>query len=76
MTDRPNLDQEDLEYIERVVTNLKVGQLKRHIFLCSDQTKPKCCAREEGLASWDFLKSRLRELGLDTSGHVFRTKAN
>jgi len=70
------INPEDREYIERVVDNLKIGELQRHIFLCSDQTKPKCCAVEDGLASWDFLKSRLRELKLDTSGHVFRTKAN
>jgi (2Fe-2S) ferredoxin len=70
------LEPEDREYIERIVDNLKIGRLQRHIFLCSDQTKPKCCAVEEGLAAWDFLKKRLRELGLDTSGHVFRTKAN
>ena len=70
------MDAEDREYIERVVANLKVGELHRHIFLCSDQTKPKCCAKEAGLEAWDFLKSRLRELGLDSSGHVFHTKAN
>ena len=70
------MDAEDREYIERVVANLKVGKLHRHIFLCSDQTKPKCCAKEAGLEAWDFLKARLRELGLDSSGHVFRTKAN
>ncbi len=76
MTQLTALEPEDREYIERIVDNLKIGRLQRHIFLCSDQTKPKCCAVEEGLAAWDFLKKRLRELGLDTSGHVFRTKAN
>src|SRR5262245_56809066 len=33
------------------------GGLRRHIFLCCDQTKPKCCAKDEGLESWQFLKS-------------------
>ena len=46
---------------------------KYHIFLCCDQTKPKCCSREAGLESWEFLKKRLKELGLED---VFRTKAN
>jgi len=50
---------------------LGVGSLRRHIFLCADQTSPKCCSREEGLRAWEYLKDRLRgEPG------VFRTKAN
>ena len=54
-----------------------IGHLGRHIFLCADQTKPKCCDKEAGIAAWDFLKKRLGELGL-TQGEncVFRTKAN
>ncbi|MDD2519944.1 MAG: (2Fe-2S) ferredoxin domain-containing protein, partial [Kiritimatiellae bacterium] len=40
------------------------------------QTKPNCCTREQGLASWDYLKKRLDELGLTGDGGVYRTKAN
>ncbi len=53
-----------------------VSATRRHIFLCADQTKPKCCDRERGLEAWNFLKARLRELGLSEQGGVFRTKAN
>lgn len=49
---------------------------RRHIFLCCDQTEPKCCRKEEGLASWEFLKTRLRALGLSEHGGAYRTKAN
>jgi (2Fe-2S) ferredoxin len=50
---------------------------RRHILLCADQTEPKCCSREQGIASWDFLKKRLTELGLDgPEALVYRTKAN
>ncbi len=49
---------------------------QRHIFLCADQTKPKCCPKKAGLESWDYLKKRLAELGLDRAGGVMRTKAN
>ena len=35
---------------------------RRHIFLCCDQTTPKCCDKERGLAAWSFLKGRLKEL--------------
>lgn len=49
----------------------------RHILLCADQTKPKCCAHEVGVVSWEFLKQRLKELGLvGAGGSVYRTKAN
>jgi len=53
-----------------------VPHIRRHIFLCADQTKPKCCDKERGLAAWSYLKTRLRELGLSEQGGVFRTKAN
>ena len=44
---------------------------------CADQTKPACCTREDGLASWNYLKKRLEELGLTKADEcVYRTKAN
>jgi (2Fe-2S) ferredoxin len=58
-------------------TKLGLHKFRRHIFLCADQTDAKCCAKEQGLASWEFLKKRLKDSGL--VGHeplVFRTKAN
>ena len=53
-----------------------VDAAKRHILLCADQTEPKCCDRDTSLESWQFLKRRLRELGLSEAGGVMRTKAN
>ncbi|MEL6488113.1 MAG: (2Fe-2S) ferredoxin domain-containing protein [Pseudomonadota bacterium] len=60
--------------------------IERHIFLCAISEKQKCCGREEGEASWDYLKMRLKELGLvgpkRTADHpigpggVQRTKAD
>jgi len=51
-----------------------------HLFLCADQTKPKCCEKAVGLEAWDYLKSRIRELKLEIQGgsslRVHRTKAN
>jgi (2Fe-2S) ferredoxin len=51
-------------------------RIQRHLFLCADQTKPKCSTREESLAAWDYLKRRLKELGLTPDAGVYRTKAN
>jgi (2Fe-2S) ferredoxin len=56
---------------------LGLSHYKCHIFLCADQTEAKCCAKEVGLEAWEFLKKRLKELGLaGPQPLVFRTKAN
>jgi len=60
----------------RAAEAVGVNGARRHIFLCCDQAKPKCCDREASLESWQFLKSRLRELGLSEAGGVLRTKAD
>jgi (2Fe-2S) ferredoxin len=57
-------------------TAVGADKIQRHLFLCADQTKPKCADKEAGLASWDYLKRRLKELKLTGDGGVFRTKAN
>ena len=62
--------------VENVIAELGIPDIKRHIFLCCDQTKPKCCEKEASLESWKYLKRRLDELGLSKSGGIFRTKAN
>jgi len=55
---------------------LGVNRICRHIFLCCDQTKPKCSDKEASLESWEYLKRRLAELRLTGEGGVYRTKAN
>ncbi len=60
-----------------VAKSLGVPSIKRHIFLCCDQTDPQCCEKADSLASWKFLKARLDELELTgRDGSVYRTKAN
>lgn len=53
-----------------------VPKIRHHIFLCADQTTPKCCTKEGGLEAWEYLKRRLDELHLTGDGGVYRTKAN
>ncbi|MBK8382504.1 MAG: (2Fe-2S) ferredoxin domain-containing protein [Ignavibacteria bacterium] len=62
--------------LQEKIEELKLVNIKRHIFLCCDQSKPKCCEKEEGIESWNYLKSRLKELELSGEGGIFRTKAN
>ena len=61
---------------QKNVEKIGIRAAARHVFLCCDQTKPKCCDRKRADAAWDYLKGRLRELGLSDGGGVLRTKAN
>lgn len=69
-------DEATLERQRQLAQAVGVSATRRHILLCCDQTKPKCCDREASLEAWTFLKARLKELGLSEQGGVFRTKAN
>jgi (2Fe-2S) ferredoxin len=59
-----------------VAASIGVPVARRHIFLCCDQTEPKCCDKARGLAAWQYLKRRLKELRLSEQGGILRTKAN
>jgi (2Fe-2S) ferredoxin len=67
---------EELQRQQAIANTIGVTSARRHIFLCCDQTKPKCCERERSLVAWDYLKRRLKELGLADGGGVLRTRAN
>ena len=63
------------------VDALALNAIERHIFLCADQTKPKCCDKATSIDAWNYLKKRLKELQLDKPTEqrpscIFRTKAN
>ncbi len=71
------MQREANERLGAIAHDLKIGQLRRHIFLCADQTKPKCAGRDVTLAAWEFLKKRFEQTGLLDGGNcVYRTKAN
>lgn len=60
---------------------LGLPQIQRHVFICADQSIPKCCDKAESLVAWNYLKQRLQQLGLDQPTIdrpfcIFRTKAN
>ncbi|MBP0029150.1 ferredoxin [Roseofilum sp. Guam] len=63
------------------VKALGLTQIDRHVFICADQGVPKCCDRQQSLESWDYLKSRLKELKLDLPTperpmSIFRSKSH
>ena len=57
---------------------LGIGKIERHLFLCADQSEAKCCTEAAGLESWEYLKQRLKELGLanGSTAKIFRSKVN
>ncbi len=71
----------DANALEKSVTALALDNIARHVFICADQTVPKCCDKAESIVAWKYLKQRLKALNLDIStdqlsNYVFRTKAN
>ncbi len=72
---------ESQDILSETIQTLGLTQIQRHLFLCADQTKPKCCPKATSLEAWDYLKRRLKELKLDQVTQaqpscIFRTKAN
>lgn len=66
-----------MQDLEQCARKLGLAVFKRHIFLCADQTEPECCAKEVGLESWEYLKKRLKDLGLaGPQPLVYRSKVN
>ena len=62
------------EPLDAALAKLKLTAQSRHVFLC---VGGKCASHEQGQASWEHLKRRLREAGLqDAAGGVMRTKAD
>lgn len=63
--------------LQAVAKSLGLDKYRRHIFLCADQTEPKCALRQNGLESWEYLKRRIKELGLaGPEPLVYRSKVN
>ena len=70
------MSDEELQRLKALAASAGVPTATRHIFLCADQTNPKCCDRECSIAAWEYLKKRLKQLGLSEAGGILRTKAN
>lgn len=64
-----------MDTLKEKIEKLRLPEIKKHIFLCCDQTAPKCCSEADGLVSWEYLKRRIKELNLEQVG-IYRSKAN
>lgn len=75
MSQMKRADEIDLTEARDVAASLGISSVKRHIFLCCDEERAQCASGKKMQASWQYLKSRLKELGLADQGGVYRTKA-
>jgi len=60
----------------RAADALGLDATRRHIFLCVKSSEQACCGGELATKSWDYLKARLKQLGLSEHGGIQRTKAD
>lgn len=73
-TDEPAEAPPRPDVVDVIVGKRQLGTQQRHIFLC---TGGSCAPLENQNASWEFLKHRMKELGLvDVPQGVLRTKAD
>jgi (2Fe-2S) ferredoxin len=57
---------------EAAAASFGVGQLTRHLFICIG---PDCVDADKGQETWDYVKKRMKELGLaGPNGPAYRTK--
>ena len=64
------------ERLDVITEALSIPRVERHIFLCADQTNPKCAPREVTHALWIHLKTRLKDLGLVSAPPPWSGKPN
>src|ERR1700683_2616724 len=71
------LTSDEQQHLAEKARSLGIGHLKRHIFLCADQSKPKCAPHEVSNPSWEYLKKRMVPAGtLEREKRCQRTKAH
>ncbi len=57
---------------EEAAASFGVGRIRRHLFVCGG---PDCCRTDDGDETWDFVKRRMKDLGLTgPDGPAYRTK--
>jgi (2Fe-2S) ferredoxin len=60
--------------VEAAAASHGVGRIVRHLFVCAG---PDCASRDEGSETWEYVKRRLKELGLSgEAGTVYRTRCH
>ena len=58
---------DEYQRLDAIANANSIRTAQRHVFLCADQTTPKCAPREETSEVWRYLKTRLKQLGLTSA---------
>jgi (2Fe-2S) ferredoxin len=61
-----------MDRLAAIADGLSIGRLQRHIFVCAQQSTPRCAGYEESARVWRRLKSRLKELGIASAPPAWR----
>jgi len=70
----PIVTMNPAERLDNISDALSIPMAQRHIFLCADQTNPKCAPREETGELWRHLKRRLKELDVTSAPPTWQGK--
>lgn len=62
----------DLDRLEKIARALSIDGVPRHIFLCAEQSIPRCSSYEKSGEVWRYLKRRLKELDLASAPPEWR----
>lgn len=62
----------NLDRLEKIANVLSIGSAERHIFLCAQQSTPRCSTAAESGEVWTYLKRRLKELDLTSAPPSWR----
>ena len=64
----------DISILEKLAEQRKVSTYRQHLMLC---TAGKCAPENQANESWEYLKRRVREMGLlDVDSGVYRSKVD
>ena len=64
----------DTSILEKLAEQRKVSTYRQHLMLC---TAGKCAPENQANESWEYLKRRIREMGLlDVDSGVYRSKVD
>ncbi|MEZ4741322.1 MAG: (2Fe-2S) ferredoxin domain-containing protein [Bdellovibrionota bacterium] len=66
------MKKKEKQHLASLVEKLGIKRYQRHIFICVGD---KCCSKEMGQRSWNYLKQRCKELNL-TNQSIYRSKAS
>ncbi len=70
----PTLLETRAERLEVIAGAMGIGNIAHHIFLCAQQTTPRCSTYEESAELWRHLKRRLKDLDMASPPPPWRTR--